>query len=126
MRAAISTDGSMVSAHFGRCPVFTIVDIENGEIKEQSQISNPGHAPGAIPQFLQSKGVEVIVCGGMGHKAMSMFSSFDVKTVLGVEGTVEEAIRMLKDGRLEGGESLCSPGAGKGYGLDKNACDHED
>ena len=30
MRIAISTDGSSVSGHFGRCPSFTIVDIEDG------------------------------------------------------------------------------------------------
>ena len=29
MRVAISTDGDFVSAHFGRCPSFTIIDIEN-------------------------------------------------------------------------------------------------
>ena len=28
MKIAISTDGDFVSAHFGRCPSFTIVDIE--------------------------------------------------------------------------------------------------
>lgn len=31
MRIAISTDGKYVSQHFGRCPSYTLVDIENGK-----------------------------------------------------------------------------------------------
>jgi len=32
--------------------------------------------------------------------------------------------KKLKKGTLKGGESLCSPGAGKGYGVEKTECDH--
>ena len=32
MKIAISTDGDFVSAHFGRCPEYTILDIENGKV----------------------------------------------------------------------------------------------
>ena len=87
MRIAISTDGGTVSAHFGRCPAFTIVDIEDGKVLHKEEISNPGHHPGFLPRFLHKKGVNC-------------------------------------NGTLEGGESLCKPGAGKGYGLDKTECDH--
>lgn len=42
MRVAISTDGDYVSPHFGRCPSFTIVDIEDGKIIKKKAIQNPG------------------------------------------------------------------------------------
>ncbi len=29
-------------------------------------------------------------------------------------------------GKLEAGESFCKPGAGKGYGVEKEECDHPD
>ena len=58
MRVAISTDRDVVSAHFGRCPSFTIVDVENGEVVGKEVVENPGHQPGFIPQFLQERGVE--------------------------------------------------------------------
>ena len=32
MRIAISTDGTQVSPHFGRCPAFTLVDVESGRL----------------------------------------------------------------------------------------------
>ncbi len=124
MRVGISTDGDFVSVHFGRCPSFTIVDFENGEIMKKEVIGNPGHQPGSIPQFLHQKGVECIVCGGMGRRATSFFDEFGIKTIVGVSGRIDEVLERLQNGTLAGGESLCKPGSGKGYGLDKTECDH--
>jgi len=124
MRIAISTDAGQVSAHFGRCPSFTLVDIEDGKVTKRAEVANPGHQPGAIPQFLHQKGVQAIVAGGMGMRAVSFFEEYGIRTVLGVSGEVDDVIEELKKGTLRGGESLCSPGSGKGYGLDKEVCDH--
>ncbi len=124
MRIAISTDGDFVSAHFGRCPTFTLVDIENGKVLKRIEVENPGHQPGAIPEFLHKKGVECIVAGGMGMRATSFFEQYSIKTIVGVSGKLDEVIGQLKKGALEGGESLCDPGSGKGYGLEKEECDH--
>jgi predicted Fe-Mo cluster-binding NifX family protein len=55
MRIAISTDGDLVSAHFGRCPDFTIVDVVNGKTVHKEVLPNPGHEPGVIPQFLHGR-----------------------------------------------------------------------
>jgi predicted Fe-Mo cluster-binding NifX family protein len=124
MRIAISTDGDLVSAHFGRCPTFTIVDIDEGNVVKQETLENPGHQPGFIPQFLHEKGVECIVCGGMGRRATAFFSEYGIETVIGVTGRIAEVLDKIQKGTLEGGESLCKPGSGKGYGLDKTECDH--
>jgi predicted Fe-Mo cluster-binding NifX family protein len=126
MRIAISTDAGDVSAHFGRCPVFTIVDIENSEVLKKEEITNPGHHPGFLPQFLREKGVGCIIAGGMGQRAAEMFEEQGIETIVGISGTIEDIIDKIKNGVLEGGESLCKPGAGKGYGLDKTECDHSE
>ncbi|MBN1527123.1 MAG: NifB/NifX family molybdenum-iron cluster-binding protein [Candidatus Omnitrophica bacterium] len=124
MRIAISTDGEYVSAHFGRCPSFTIVDIESGKVVKKDVVANPGHQPGAIPQFLHERGVSCIIAGGMGMRASGFFREAGIEAIVGVGGKVSEVIDKLAQGKLEGGESLCRPGAGKGYGLDKTECDH--
>ncbi|MFC1698740.1 NifB/NifX family molybdenum-iron cluster-binding protein [Candidatus Omnitrophota bacterium] len=124
MRVAISTDGDFVSAHFGRCPSFTIVDIENDKVTKREVIDNPGHQPGFIPQFLHERDVNCIVAGGMGMRATGLFNELRIQAVVGVSGNIDEVIEKLQKGTLEGGESLCKPGAGKGYGLDKTECDH--
>ncbi|MCK4851565.1 MAG: NifB/NifX family molybdenum-iron cluster-binding protein [Candidatus Omnitrophica bacterium] len=121
---AISTEGDFVSAHFGRCPSFTIVDIEDSKVLSKEVIDNPGHHPGFLPQFLHEKGVGCIIAGGMGQNAVRLFVQQNIETVVGISGTVNEVIDKIVNGTLEGGESLCRPGAGKGYGLDKTECDH--
>jgi predicted Fe-Mo cluster-binding NifX family protein len=124
MRIAISTDGDFVSAHFGRCPSYTILDVEDSKIVKKEVMDNPGHAPGAIPQFLHQKGIEAIVAGGMGPRAVNFFNEFEIQTIVGIEGAIDGVIKKILNGTLEGGESLCSHGSGKGYGLDKDQCDH--
>ena len=124
MKIAISTDGGLVSPHFGRCPEFTIVDIDNGKIIKKEIIGNPGHQPGFIPHFLHEMGVGCIVCGGMGMRATGFFEELGIKTIVGISGTIDGAIKDLAEGTLRGGASLCEPGLGKGYGVEKTECDH--
>jgi predicted Fe-Mo cluster-binding NifX family protein len=125
MKIAISTDGQYVSPHFGRCPEFTILEIKDGKLINKETISNPGHHPGYLPQYLSKYGVNRIVAGGMGMRAKELFKQANIDAVLGVEGTIDQVISKIIDGSLEEGESICRPGSGKGYGIDKTECDHE-
>ncbi len=125
MRFAISTDRDFVSPHFGRCPSFTILDIEDGKVSKKEVIENPGHHPGFIPQFLHEKRVECIIAGGMGMRATGFFNELGIKAIVGIDGRIDEVIDRLLKGTLKGGESLCRPGSGKGYGVEKTECDHE-
>lgn len=119
MKIAISTDGDQVSAHFGRCPSFTLIEVEDGKVKDREVISNPGHHPGFLPQFFHENGVEYIIAGGAGQRAQGLFAERGIKLILGISGRVEDTIEKLLKGKLKGGESLCRPGAGKDYGIPK-------
>ncbi|MFZ7120877.1 MAG: NifB/NifX family molybdenum-iron cluster-binding protein [Eubacteriaceae bacterium] len=125
MRIAISTDGQYVSQHFGRCPIYTLVDIEDGKVVKREEAKNPGHSAGYIPEFLHEKGVAQIVCGGIGARAQGFFQEYNIGIIAGVDGGIDETIEKLEKGILVGGESLCTPGAGRGYGVEKTECDHE-
>ena len=115
-----------VAEHFGRCPAYTILEMDGNNIVSRSLVQNPGHEPGRIPQFLNEQGVNYIVSGGMGMRAIGFFDEFKIKTILGISGAIDDVIEKIKNGTLEGGESLCRPGVGKGYGVDKTECDHPD
>jgi len=56
MRVAISTEGKNVAVNFGRCPEFTLADIENSKVVKKEIIKNLGHQPGYIPQFFLERG----------------------------------------------------------------------
>jgi predicted Fe-Mo cluster-binding NifX family protein len=125
MKIAISTDSGMVSPHFGRCPEFTIVEIEDGKVTKKEVIQNPGHATGLIPNFLSDKGVEVVIAGGAGFRAQQFFDELGIRLITGVEGKVDDAIDAFIKGKLEQGKSFCSPGKGKGYGVPKEDGHHD-
>ncbi len=107
MKVAVSTDGAYVSAHFGRCPEYTIFDIEDGKIKERKVIPNPGHEPGFLPGYLGKMGIDCIICGGMGPRAQELFAQQNVKTLIGIEGLVDEVIKLYIKGELVSGKSTC-------------------
>ncbi len=111
MRVALATEGGKVAAHFGHCPEFTICDVEGNKIKAWHVIPNPGHKPGFLPRFLGEQGINHIIAGGMGPAAINLFQERNIEVTIGVQGQVEEVMeRLLRDGRLESGPSLCSHG----------------
>ncbi|RKY30203.1 MAG: dinitrogenase iron-molybdenum cofactor [Candidatus Omnitrophota bacterium] len=88
-----------VSFHFGRSPYFTIIDLENSEIKNIEIIKNPfsqNHGrPGQLPEFLKNLNVELIITGGMGQRAMSFFEQMGIKVISGVSGEIETVMKNL-------------------------------
>jgi len=107
MKVAISTDQGYVSAHFGRCPSYTIVEISEGQVLNREEISNPGHQPGFLPRYLSDKGVNCIIAGGMGPRAQQLFAQNNVETIIGVQGSVDDVIEHFLNQELEPGEDLC-------------------
>lgn len=120
IRYSIATEGENVAQHFGRCPKYTIVDTEDCQILNTETVPNPGHATGAIPKYMADLGVNVMIAGGMGRRAINFFQQYGIKTILGQTGTISEIVNQIKADDLKGGESICSPGGGKGYGIPKS------
>lgn len=125
MKISIPTEGNDVSAHFGRCPEFTIAEIKDNFVVSKNKLSNPGHLPGAIPQFLKENGVECLICNGIGKRAIDLFSDYNITVLQGVFGRIDDVIGQYVRGTLIEGSSQCSPGEGKGYGIDKSVCEHQ-
>jgi len=126
MKVAISTDSGYVSAHFGRCPEFTILDIDDGKILDKKAIPNPGHHPGFLPGYFEQMGVEAVIAGGGGTRAQMLFAEKNIQFILGVTGKIDDVIDKLCKGELEGGASLCSHGAGHDHSDENHHCHHGD
>ncbi|MBN1954702.1 MAG: NifB/NifX family molybdenum-iron cluster-binding protein [Anaerolineae bacterium] len=110
MRIAISADteqglDSVVSPHFGRCPYFILVDLDGRDVRAVSSISNPyyaQHQPGQVPNFIHSQGVNVMLTGGMGGRAISSFQQYGIQPVTGAYGTVRHSLEQYLGGALQG------------------------
>lgn len=112
MRVAISADDSngldsVVSPHFGRCPYFVLVDLEEREVKSVQAISNPyygHHQPGQVPGFIHDQGATVMLTGGMGRRAITFFQQYGIHAATGAAGTVRLALEQYLGGGLQGAE----------------------
>jgi len=110
MRIAISADDkngldSVVSPHFGRCPYYILVDVEGRQVKNVRAVDNPyygQHAPGQVPGFINSQGVNVMLTGGMGSRAVAFFEQYGIEAVTGAVGTVRHALEQYLNGVLRG------------------------
>jgi predicted Fe-Mo cluster-binding NifX family protein len=110
MRIAVSADTDRgleapVSPHFGRCPFYTLVDVEGPTITSVSAVVNPhypDHVPGVIPEFIHNQGANVMLTGGMGYRAVTFFEQYNIQPVTGAAGTVGEAVGQFLSGRLVG------------------------
>ena len=107
-KIAIPSDGDQFARHFGRCPEYTIFEVEDNEIKNKKVISNPGHEPGYLPRFLNEKGVDCVICSGMGRRAQQLFDENNINVVVGINGDVDSKVRDYVEGELEEGENVCS------------------
>ncbi|HEY63569.1 MAG TPA: dinitrogenase iron-molybdenum cofactor biosynthesis protein [Caldilineae bacterium] len=110
MRIAVSADDpngldAVVSPHFGRCPYYILVDVEEGQITSVHAIENPyfnQHAPGVVPEFIRQQSVDVMLTGGMGRRAVALFEQFGIEPVTGASGTVRHALSRYLSGELAG------------------------
>jgi predicted Fe-Mo cluster-binding NifX family protein len=110
MRIAVSSESNLglespVSGHFGRCPYFTLVDVQGREVVTVESVENPfyqQHQPGQVPSFIQSKQANVMLTGGMGRRAITFFQQFNIEPVTGAQGTVAQALEQYLGGALEG------------------------
>jgi predicted Fe-Mo cluster-binding NifX family protein len=91
---------SPVDPRFGRCPYYLIVDPETMEFEA---LENPhvGASSGAgiqAAQLVAQKNVEAVLTGSCGPNAYATLKAAGVKVIVGVGGTVSEAVRKYASG----------------------------
>ncbi len=113
------------SGHFGHCDVFTLVDVQGGEIKAVTNVKNEGHEAGgclAPVNMLTQHGVNAIVVGGIGMRPLMGFrhAGIDVyhdSTIPEIRAVVENLIAgklaKIEDHQVCGGSGDCG---GNGHG----------
>jgi predicted Fe-Mo cluster-binding NifX family protein len=125
MRIAVSAQtsnglDSMVAQHFGRCPYFALVDVDDNEVQAIEVIDNPyyaGHQAGEVPQFIHDHQANVMLSGGMGGRAIQIFASMGINTATGAAGTVRETLESYLGGELREA-APCADSVAHGHGHD--------
>ncbi len=107
MKIAVASERDTVTEHFGHCINFNIFETEGTEIIKSESVTNPGHRPGALPNFLNDIGVEVIISGGMGGGAVEIFNEKGIEVVIGAKGDARAAAEQYIAGMLKSTGSIC-------------------
>lgn len=110
MRLAFASEDRLglegeVSMHFGRCPYYTFLEVEKGQVKDMQIIDNPyygNHVPGKVPEFIHSQKAEVMIAGGMGPRAIQFFDDYGIEAVTGAFGKIKDVLEAYLQGNLRG------------------------
>ena len=106
------------SGHFGHCEAFTLVDIENGEIKKVSTIRNQGHVQGGcmVPvNLLAAHKVNAIIVGGIGKRPLIGFRQVGIEVYHDENRSeIKPVVEDLMAGKISliGNEQVCGGGHG--------------
>jgi uncharacterized protein len=119
MKYAVPVEQEKLNPHFGHATDFMLIDVnQSGQVTATEVIASPGHACGYLPGWLASKGVNVILAGGMGMTPRMLFQQNNVEVVLGVQETDPEKAAVSHFNRtLAFGANQCEHG--------DTACDHQ-
>ena len=106
MKICIPTMGNkglddFVGEHFGRVPTYTIVDLDTDEVKVIPNTSEHMGGVGYPPEIMVREGVNVLVCRGLGRRAIIMFVETGIDVYIGASGTVKDAVSAFRQGRLQ-------------------------
>jgi predicted Fe-Mo cluster-binding NifX family protein len=79
------------------------VDIADDQIERVEVLPNPyyeNHTPRAVPAFIHEQGADVMVTGGMGRRAITLFEQYQIKPYTGAVGTVRRVLAQFHGGTL--------------------------
>ena len=110
MKIAIPVRDNILCNHFGHCEQFYICDVneDSKEITNFDLITPPPHEPGLLPRWLGEKQVNVIITGGMGQKAQTLFAQKGIKVFPGAPVMEpKELVKTYLEGSLEYGTNAC-------------------
>jgi Mrp family chromosome partitioning ATPase/predicted Fe-Mo cluster-binding NifX family protein len=108
LKVAIPLADGILCNHFGHCEQFVLIDLKGKDIIQKELVTPPPHEPGLLPRWLGEKGVNLIIAGGMGQRAMSLFAERGIKVMTGApQLPPEDLIGHLVSQTLVTGANVC-------------------
>lgn len=94
MKIAIPVTDGRLSEHFGHCEQFALIEADppSKQILSQTLVTPPPHEPGLLPRWLHEQGVQVVIAGGMGRRALDLFAQNGIAVHAGQPGDAPERL----------------------------------
>lgn len=88
------------SDHFGHSQYFTLVALDNGQVREVNAISNAQHGPGGcqtVVQLLRERQVDTVIAAGMGNGPYTKLTATGIQ-VLFADSSRYPDVQSILDG----------------------------
>ena len=100
MKLAVTYENGQVFQHFGHCRQFKLYTVEDGRIIASEVVDTNGSGHGALAGFLQAKGIDTLICGGIGGGARTALAQAGIALYPGVTGDADRQAEALVAGTL--------------------------
>lgn len=100
MKLAVTYENGQVFQHFGHCRQFKLYTVEDGRIIASEVVDTNGSGHGALAGFLQAKGIDTLICGGIGGGARTALAQAGIALYPGVNGDADRQAEALVAGTL--------------------------
>ncbi|MBQ6403650.1 MAG: FKBP-type peptidyl-prolyl cis-trans isomerase [Oscillospiraceae bacterium] len=100
MRIAVTYENGNVFQHFGHTETFKVYEVEDGKVVSSELIGSNGSGHGALASLLNDKGIDVLICGGIGGGAQNALAERGIELCAGASGNTDEAVEAYLRGEL--------------------------
>lgn len=126
MKIAVTYEAGAVFQHFGHSEKFKIYETEGDKVVSSEIADAAGSGHGALAGFLKDRGVDVLICGGIGGGARTALAEAGIRLYPGVTGDADACVEQLLSGSLSyDPDTVCSHHhheEGHTCGEDKHGC----
>ncbi len=121
MRIAVTYEQGDVFQHFGHTEEFKVYEVEEGKVISSKIISSDGSGHSALAALLNDKGIDVLICGGIGGGAQAALSERGIELCAGASGNADEAVEAYLRGELVNTGANCDH-HGEGHSCGEHGC----
>lgn len=100
MKIAVTYENGEVFQHFGHTSQFKIYEAEDGKILSGEVVPTGGKGHGSLAGFLKEKGVDTLICGGIGGGARTALAEQGITLYPGAAGNADEQVQAFLSGSL--------------------------
>ena len=123
MKIAVTYENGQVYGHFGHTEQFKLYEVENGAVVSAQVTPTNGSGHGALADFLAARGVDCLICGGIGGGAQAALAEAGIKLYAGCAGDADQRVQELLAGTLAFADAAtCDHHNGEGHDCGNHGC----
>ena len=127
MKIAVTYENGQVFQHFGHTGQFKVYEVADGKVVSSAVLPTNGSGHGALAGFLRERGVDTLICGGIGGGARTALAEAGLTLYPGASGEADAQVAALLAGSLSyDPDTVCAhhEGHGEGHDCGSHSCGH--